>query len=209
MAEYNRFENQDRSNEERRRRDWYEQRNRDEQYRQTGYGSQEDRQSDNIYNESYNRQQNIHYIPDHDERDYGSVRNDDFRTGNDRSGYGNTSYRNHLEDNDRSNRGKGPRGYQRSKERIMEDVCDRLTVDDRLDASDIEVNVENNEVVLTGTVTSRDAKRRAEDLAESIPGVQNVENRLKIVAPEPGHTETMNTIIRNKGNMEDQRNRSV
>jgi osmotically-inducible protein OsmY len=85
----------------------------------------------------------------------------------------------------------------------MEDVCDRLTVDDRLDASGIEVNVENNEVVLTGTVTSKDAKRRAEDLAESIPGVRNVENRIRVVAPEVGHTETTNTIIRNAGNMRD------
>lgn len=97
--------------------------------------------------------------------------------------------------------GKGPRGYQRSKERIMEDVCDRLTVDDRLDASDIEVNVDNNEVVLTGTVTSKEAKRRAEDLAEAIPGVRNVENRIKVVTPDIGHTETTNTIIRNAGNM--------
>lgn len=100
--------------------------------------------------------------------------------------------------------GKGPKNYQRSKERIYEDVCDRLFIDDRLDASEIEVNVDNNEVVLSGTVTSKEAKRRAEDLAESIPGVRNVENRIRVVAPDAGTTETMNTIIRNAGNMPDQ-----
>jgi len=101
-------------------------------------------------------------------------------------------------------RGKGPRGYQRSKERIHEDICDRLTYDDRLDASEIDVKVEDNEVILTGTVTTREEKRRAEDLAESIAGVQNVQNRLRIAPPDVGTTETTNTIIRKTGNMSDQ-----
>jgi osmotically-inducible protein OsmY len=99
--------------------------------------------------------------------------------------------------------GKGPRGYQRSKERIHEDVCDRLTVDDRVDASEIDVSVEDNEVILSGTVTSKEEKRRAEDLAESIVGVRNVENRIKVVRPGVGTTETMNTVIRKTGNMEE------
>ena len=77
-------------------------------------------------------------------------------------------------------KGKGPRGYQRSNERIREDVCDRLSDDDYLDATDIDVKVENNEVILTGTVNNREQKRRAEDLVESISGVRNVENRIKV-----------------------------
>ena len=99
--------------------------------------------------------------------------------------------------------GKGPRGYQRSKERIHEDVCDRLTYDDRLDASEIDVKVDENEVILSGTVTTREEKRRAEDIAESIPGVRNVQNRLRIAPPDVGTTETTNTIIRKAGNMPD------
>ena len=98
-------------------------------------------------------------------------------------------------------RGKGPRGYERSQDRIMEDVCDRLTFDERVDASEIEVKVDQHEVILSGTVTTRDEKRRAEDLAESIPGVRNVENRIKVVDPGVGTTETMNTVIRKTGNM--------
>jgi osmotically-inducible protein OsmY len=77
-------------------------------------------------------------------------------------------------------RGKGPKSYQRSEERIKEDICDRFTDDDMLDATDIDIEVHGHEVVLTGTVNNRMQKRRAEDLAESISGVQNVENRIHV-----------------------------
>lgn len=77
-------------------------------------------------------------------------------------------------------RGKGPKDYKRSEDRIREDVCDRLSDDDLLDATHITVQVEGTEVILTGNVNSRDQKRRAEDVAESISGVRNVENRLKV-----------------------------
>jgi osmotically-inducible protein OsmY len=77
-------------------------------------------------------------------------------------------------------RGKGPKGYQRSDERIKDDVNDRLSDDSFIDASDIDVTVENNEVVLTGTVDTKEEKRRAEDIAERISGIKNVENRLKV-----------------------------
>lgn len=77
-------------------------------------------------------------------------------------------------------RGKGPKDYKRSSDRIREDVCDRLSDDDRLDATNIQVQVEGTDVVLTGTVNDRYQKRYAEDLVESISGVHNVENRLKV-----------------------------
>src|SRR4030095_1968319 len=38
----------------------------------------------------------------------------------------------------------------------------------------------NAEVTLTGTVNTRDDKRLAEDIAESVSGVSNVENRLRV-----------------------------
>jgi hypothetical protein len=76
--------------------------------------------------------------------------------------------------------GKGPKGYARSDSRIREDVCDRLTDDPQIDASEIDVKVSNCEVTLAGTVDSREAKHRAEDCAESIPGVRNVQNNLRV-----------------------------
>ncbi|MGH9962034.1 MAG: BON domain-containing protein [Pyrinomonadaceae bacterium] len=73
-------------------------------------------------------------------------------------------------------RGRGPKGYKRSDERIKEDVNDRLSDDPYLDASDVEVTVINCEVALSGTVDSRNAKRRAENVIESVCGVTNIEN---------------------------------
>ena len=83
-------------------------------------------------------------------------------------------------DEQREHRGRGPKGYRRSDERIKEDVNDRLSDDYYLDASDVEVAVSNTEVTLTGTVRNRNDKRRAEDLADSVSGVTNVENRLRV-----------------------------
>ncbi|WP_207497292.1 BON domain-containing protein [Aridibaculum aurantiacum] len=84
-------------------------------------------------------------------------------------------------------RGKGPKGYTRSDSKIKDDVSDRLMDDPYVDASDIEVTVENAEVVLTGTVNSRYIKRRAEDLADMVMGVKNVENRLKVIERNRGN----------------------
>ena len=85
--------------------------------------------------------------------------------------------------NDESRRGgfygKGPRGYTRSDERIREDICDRLSADDEVDASDITVTVTKTEVTLEGSVPDRHSKRRAEDIAESVTGVTEVHNRLR------------------------------
>ncbi len=88
--------------------------------------------------------------------------------------------RRRMDDRGEHRRGRGPKGYKRSDERIREDVNDRLSDDYYLDASDVEVAVSNAEITLTGTVNSRRDKRRAEDLAESVSGVTNVENRLRV-----------------------------
>ena len=85
-------------------------------------------------------------------------------------------------------KGKGPRGYQRSEERIKEDVCDRLCDHPAVDATNINIEVSGTEVVLTGTVTSKDEKRRAEDIAESVSGVRNVENRIRVDNSSTGST---------------------
>src|SRR5688500_1769608 len=77
-------------------------------------------------------------------------------------------------------RGRGPRGYRRSDERIKEDVCQCLTDDSHIDASNIDVTVNDREVVLSGTVESRFEKRHAEDLIERLPGVRDVINSLRV-----------------------------
>jgi osmotically-inducible protein OsmY len=76
--------------------------------------------------------------------------------------------------------GRGPLGYQRRDERIREDVNDRLTWHGEVDATNIQVKVENGEVTLEGTVDDRRQKRLAEDLAEDVPGVKDIHNHLRI-----------------------------
>jgi osmotically-inducible protein OsmY len=78
--------------------------------------------------------------------------------------------------------GRGPKNYRRPDERILEDVSDRLTDDGMVDASEITVEVKQGEVTLSGTVTDRDQKRRAEDLSERVSGVKDVINALRIAA---------------------------
>lgn len=79
--------------------------------------------------------------------------------------------------------GRGPRGYQRSDERIREDVCERMCDCGELDASDIEVRVSNAEVTLQGSVHDRQDKRLAEDLADQISGVREVHNQIRVSQP--------------------------
>src|SRR5690606_8918747 len=61
-------------------------------------------------------------------------------------------------------RGRGPKGFQRSDERILEEVCERLTDDPRVDASDISVICLAGLITLTGSVESRACKYLVEDL---------------------------------------------
>lgn len=75
--------------------------------------------------------------------------------------------------------GKGPKGYSRSDDRIRDDVCERLTYDPDVDASEITVTVSQGEVTLAGEVEDRRAKRRAEDIIEDVPGVRDVHNQLR------------------------------
>lgn len=81
-------------------------------------------------------------------------------------------------------KGKGPKGYNRSDDRIKDDISDRLSDDVFVDASEIEVTVNQGEVTLTGTVNTRSEKRRAEDIAEEVSGVRNVENRIRLVSTQ-------------------------
>lgn len=66
----------------------------------------------------------------------------EFREGN---RYGNTHG---------PHRGKGPRNYKRSDERIREDIIDRITDDPYIDASEVEIAVEKGEIILTARLMS-------------------------------------------------------
>ena len=80
--------------------------------------------------------------------------------------------------------GRGPRNYKRPDESIMEEINRELTYHAKIDATDIDVAVQDGEVTLTGTVESREVRRLAEDAADSVSGVRNVYNRLRVRSSE-------------------------
>jgi hypothetical protein len=109
--------------------------------------------------------------------------NDDHRRPGETRGYYEDDHGHTFEFDHRGEQtfvGRGPKGYRRSDERIREDVCDRLSDDPHVDASDIDVAVKDGEVTLSGTVHERLAKRRSEDLAALISGVRDVQNHLRV-----------------------------
>jgi osmotically-inducible protein OsmY len=63
---------------------------------------------------------------------------------------------------------------------VYADVCEALTHDAEVDATEVEVKVIEGEVTLVGTVTSREQKRRAGFIADRIAGVRDVHNQLRI-----------------------------
>jgi hypothetical protein len=78
-----------------------------------------------------------------------------------------------------SHRGKGPKGFKRTDDRIREDVCEALADDHDVDASEVDVSVKDGEVTLSGVVKTRDMKRFAAHVAEEVRGVEDVHNLLR------------------------------
>jgi len=77
-------------------------------------------------------------------------------------------------------RNRGPRNWQRSDERIREDVCERLAALDDVDVSDVSVSVQQGTVRLTGSVVERSDKHRIEDVADDSAGVRDVDNQIRV-----------------------------
>lgn len=85
----------------------------------------------------------------------------------------------YLIDQEVSFRGAGPKNYQRSDQRIFEDVAELLFRNPEIDASEIEISVQNGEVLLRGHVSSRKIKRLAEIVIDDVRGVKDIYNELK------------------------------
>ena len=110
---------------------------------------------------------------------------DEMRWGRQQGLYGSSEYGGYLssqrmQQGSQSHIGKGPKGWQRSDERIREEVSEALARHPEIDASDVEVRVQNCEVMLTGTVTERRAKRLAEEVAERVFGAKDVQNQIRV-----------------------------
>ncbi|WP_042880005.1 BON domain-containing protein [Cupriavidus necator] len=82
----------------------------------------------------------------------------------------------------------GPRGYQRSDDRIRDQICERLSYARGVDVSDVSVEVSSGVVTLAGTVPSRSQKYYIEDLADSTYGVTEVNNDIRVRREGTGMT---------------------
>jgi hypothetical protein len=77
---------------------------------------------------------------------------------------------------------QGPKGYTRSDERLREDISERLMQAYDIDSSEVTVQVQVGKVVLEGTVPDRYMKHAIEDIADGAPGVQDVDNRIRVTS---------------------------
>lgn len=91
--------------------------------------------------------------------------------------------------------GKGPKGWKYSDERIRDEVCEALYKDPEVDASDIEVMVNEGVVTLRGSIDSREAKRAAELCVEKIKSVQDIQNEIRVKRSE----DILNEMLGNSG----------
>lgn len=89
-------------------------------------------------------------------------------------------HRNH-DDRPRDYRGVGPRTRHDEDEELRDMICQRLSDDPDLDASNIIVRVIDNEAILDGSVRSKHDARNAYESALDIPGIVHVRERLQIV----------------------------
>jgi hypothetical protein len=80
----------------------------------------------------------------------------------------------------RSSMRRGPKGYERSDERLKEDICERMYTSTECDTSEVSVDVKSGVVTLEGTVEDRRSKFMLEEMVDNVPGVKDVENRLRI-----------------------------
>ena len=101
--------------------------------------------------------------------------------------------------------GIAPKNYQRSDERIQEELCERLTAHPDIDPSNVEINVVSGEVKLSGEVPTRRMKRMIEEVAEDIPGVRDINNQIHVSPPLPdrgvhpvGSQRKSNSVSRKK-----------
>jgi hypothetical protein len=79
---------------------------------------------------------------------------------------------------------RGPKGYQRSDQRIKEDICEHLMESAHIDSSEITIEVTEGMVIIEGTVPDRRMKHAIEDIAEAASGVNDVDNRVRVGSPE-------------------------
>ncbi len=133
-------------------------------------------------------------------RNYGSFSEDTMRSADNRQGWQGRPQQQRYR--------TGPKGYTRSDERLREDISERLMMADSIDSSEVTVSVKDCKVVLEGTVPTRYMKHAIEDLVDAAPGVQDIDNRIRVERTESqygsgqsgaGQTATSGTVYGSTG----------
>lgn len=104
--------------------------------------------------------------------------------------------------------GRGPKGYRRSDQQLVDDASQRLERDGHIDASEIEVTAQDGVITLRGTVPDRATKRRAEDCVESVYGARDVMNELRVESQGASESEGSQASQSSQGSQKGQRSRS-
>jgi osmotically-inducible protein OsmY len=134
----------------------------------------------NAFNTDYSSTEYTGYYPRKRDDSWSFDRDRDrsYRSDYDRNRYGQNEES--FGDKVKNFFGIGPKGYKRSDDRIREDISERLEDHPNIDASNIEVSVDQGVVTLSGTVDDRRGKRLAEDVTEDIRGVKDVHNQIRV-----------------------------
>ncbi|HKY01567.1 MAG TPA: BON domain-containing protein [Burkholderiales bacterium] len=80
------------------------------------------------------------------------------------------------------NRGqrRAPKSYQRSDERLREDIYERLIQRWDIDSTEVTVTVSAGTVTLEGTVPDRRSRHEIENIVDDAHGVKDIQNNLRI-----------------------------
>ena len=81
-----------------------------------------------------------------------------------------------------NHRGRGPKDYVRSDARLQEIICEMLTHDHDIDASEVSVHVKDGEVTLSGNVDNRRTKYLIEERIDQC-GVKDIHNQIRTTRP--------------------------
>lgn len=94
-------------------------------------------------------------------------------------------------------KGKGPKGYVRSDERIREEACECLTDHPEINPRKMEVHVSQGIVTLEGVVEDRQTKRAIEDLIDDVCGVKDIHNHLTLEKHVEGWVSRLDEVSEN------------
>ena len=88
----------------------------------------------------------------------------------------------HFDEELNSHYGKGPKGWKISDESLRDEAAEKLYRSWDVDATEIQVDVKDGLITLSGSVSDREQKKAAERLFDTMNGVHDVINQLKIIS---------------------------